>query len=200
MTKTVTVASVDGGYITTDAAANFANQQAIVKFTLKDANGNDLKASSLTIAAASNRLLKGMLHNIPDIKHSGYNVLYEIRPFTDGSIYKMQDDNKSTKWCTSQSLDVMTMTFKPWYATFVTASPVQVDGYTLTTGDDTDYYSERNPKSWTLKGKLNLIDEWTTIATVTDDTWSDLTSYAGTMLKVLPPAYALGGKLTSLLV
>ena len=107
MTKTVTVASVDGGYITTDAAANFANQQAIVKFMLKDANGNDLKASSLTIAAASNRQ---------------------------------------------------------------------------------------------LKGKLNLIDEWTTIATVTIDTWSDLTSYAGTMLKVLPPAYALGGKLTSLLV
>jgi len=75
MTKTVTVASVDGGYITTDAAANFANQQAIVKFTLKDANGNDLKASSLTIAAASNRLLKGMLHNIPEIKHSGYKTM-----------------------------------------------------------------------------------------------------------------------------
>ena len=31
---------------------------------------------------------------------------------------------------------------------------MQVDGYTLTTGDDTDYYSGRNPKSWTLKGKL----------------------------------------------
>lgn len=50
-TATVTVSSIDGGNITT-TAANFTNQQAIVKFTLKDkANDNDLSATQLVVTA-----------------------------------------------------------------------------------------------------------------------------------------------------
>lgn len=48
-TASVTVSSIDGGNITT-TAANFTNQQAIVKFTLKDkANDNDLSATQLVV-------------------------------------------------------------------------------------------------------------------------------------------------------
>ena len=158
---TVTVASVDGGNITTAAAANFANQQAIVKFTLKDADGNNLNASSLTIAAASNQLLKGQLHNTPETKHSGYTVTAGTGGFSDSESHeKLLDGDKGTKWCSNSGT---------WNVTFNTASPVQVDGYTLTTGNDTESQSGRNPKNWTLKGKLNESDPWTTIATVTDD-------------------------------
>ena len=158
---TVTVASVDGDNITTAAAANFANQQAIVKFWLKDTDGNALNASSLTIAAASNQLLKGQFHNTPETKHTGYTVTAGTGGFNDGESHtKLLDGDKGTKWCANNG---------PWNVTFNTASPVQVDGYTLTTGGDTGSQSGRNPKNWTLKGKLNESDEWTTIATVTDD-------------------------------
>ena len=51
---TVTVASVSGGNITT-SDANFVNQQAIVKFTLKDnANDANLSATLLTVGIESN--------------------------------------------------------------------------------------------------------------------------------------------------
>ena len=157
---TVTVASVDGGNITTAAAANFANQQAIVKFTLKDKDNNLLNASSLTIAAASNGLLKGQFRNTPDTKHTGYTVTAGTGGFNDDESHtSLLDGNKGSKWCANG----------PWNVTFNTASPVQVDGYTLTTGGDTGSESGRNPKNWTLKGKLNESDAWTTIATVTDD-------------------------------
>ena len=158
---TVNVASVIGGNITTAAAAAFANQQAIVKFTLKDAGGNNLNASSLTIAAASNKLLKGQLRNTPETKHTGYTVTAGTGGFSDSESHtSLLDGNKETKWCSNSGT---------WNVTFNTASPVQVDGYTLTTGNDTGSESGRNPKNWTLKGKLNESDEWTTIATVTDD-------------------------------
>lgn len=158
---TVTVASVSGSDITTAAAAAFANRQAIVKFWLKDTDGNPLNASSLTIAAASNQLLKGQLHNIPETKHTGYTVTAGTGGFNDDESHtSLLDGNKGSKWCSNSST---------WNVTFNTASPVQVDGYTLTTGNDTGSESGRNPKNWTLKGKLNESDAWTTIATVTDD-------------------------------
>lgn len=47
---TVTVASVDGGNIMTTGTAAFANQQAIVKFVLKDAGNSPLSASSLKVS------------------------------------------------------------------------------------------------------------------------------------------------------
>ena len=157
---TVTVASVDGDNITTAAAAAFANQQAIVKFRLKDTEGNDLNATSLTIAAASDGLLKGQFRNTPETKHSGYTVTAGSGGFGGEGHEKLLDGDTGTKWCSNSA---------PWNVTFNTASPVQVDGYTLTTGGDTGSESGRNPKNWTLKGKLNESDPWTTIATVTDD-------------------------------
>ena len=51
---TVTVASVDGGNITTTGTAAFANQQAIVKFVLKDAGNSPLSASSLKVSNYAN--------------------------------------------------------------------------------------------------------------------------------------------------
>lgn len=57
------------------------------------------------------------------------------------------------------------------YVEFQTSAAVQVNGYTLVTGDDNaDYWGHgRNPKSWVLKAKLASTDSWTTVATVTDD-------------------------------
>ena len=47
-TATVTVSSIDGGNIIT-TSANFINQQAIVKFTLKDTDGSSISASKLVV-------------------------------------------------------------------------------------------------------------------------------------------------------
>lgn len=45
----VTVASVDGGVVTTTGTASFTNQQAIVRFTLMDADGDPIYPTSLDI-------------------------------------------------------------------------------------------------------------------------------------------------------
>ena len=70
------------------------------------------------------------------------------------------DNNLSTKWCQD----------KPgggWYIEFHTASPIQVDGYMLRTGNDTGRWGQwtRNPQDWVLKGKKNSGDSWAIIDT-----------------------------------
>lgn len=49
--KMVSVASVNDGVVTTSGTASFDNQQAIVRFTLKDALGNDIYPYRLDITA-----------------------------------------------------------------------------------------------------------------------------------------------------
>lgn len=168
---TVTVASVDGDNITTAAAAAFANQQTIVKFRLKDTDGNNLNASSLTIAAASNGLLKGQFRNTPETKHTGYTYDNGSGGFDAPS--GLVDGNTGSKWCAGggHKFDGV------WYCEFHTASAVQVDGYTLTTGNDNSSYNNRNPKDWVLKAKVNSGDAWTTIATVANESTMEDINY-----------------------
>ena len=161
----VTVASVDGKKITTTGDASFASQQAIVKFILQDKDGNALNASSLTISAASNKLVKTKGFVINPTRHTGG---YTCVGGTDGSdpASKLVDGNKTgTKWC----VDNGHKSGEIWYCEFHTASAVTVDGYQLTTGHDNALWNNRNPKNWVLKAKLNSGDAWTTIATVTND-------------------------------
>ena len=166
----VEVASVDGNTITTTGDANFQSQQAIVKFILKNKSDNSsLDASSLTVSAASNKLVTGIGFNSKSTTHSGYTYdggtssTYGEAPsnLVDG---KKSSDNRS-KWCTSTGDKVNDI----WYCEFHTESPVQVNGYTITTGDDNSDRNNRNPKDWVLKAKVNSGDSWTTIATVTND-------------------------------
>lgn len=164
----VEVASVDGNKITTTGDADFQSQQAIVKFTLKDKDNKLLDASSLTVSAASNKLVKTKGFVINPTRHSGYT--YDNG--TDGYAAPsgLVDGNKtSTKWCVGGEHKSDGV----WYCEFHTASAVQVDGYTLTTGDDNSDWNGRNPKDWVLKAKLNSGDAWTTIATVTNDATLD---------------------------
>ena len=159
----VKVTAVSENAITTDAA-NFVNQQAIVKFTLKDkATDAAINANKLTISAASNKLVtKKTLVAIGDkIYHSGYTAT--DGKGTGGEGYeKLVDGDLETKWCADNG---------PWFIEFHTASPIKVDGYMLRTGGDTDTNSGRNPKSWELKGKLNEGDAtWTPIDSKTDNT------------------------------
>ena len=79
----------------------------------------------------------------------------------DGGYDKLVDGNTATKWCTNSS---------PFYIEFHSSGLIVPTGYIMTTGGDTQTYSDRNPKSWTIKAKVNAEDDWTTLATVTDDT------------------------------
>ena len=167
----VTVDEVDGNTITTTGDANFQSQQAIVKFTLQDKDGNALNATSLTISAASNKLVTGKGFNTKSQTYSGYTY--------DGGTTSSYDSpsnlvdgkknypypNQYTKWCTNTSDKVDGI----WYCEFHTESAVQVNGYTITTGHDNSSNYNRNPKDWVLKAKADAGDSWTTIATVTND-------------------------------
>ena len=164
----VEVASVDGNTITTTGDAAFASQQAIVKFILKDQDNNPLNASGLTVSAASNKLVTGKGFYTKTTTHSGYT-------FDGGTASSYDDPSKlvdgkkiyynHSKWCTSTSDKVDGI----WYCEFHTENPVQVNGYTITTGNDNESWGGRNPKDWVLKAKVNSGDSWTTIATVTND-------------------------------
>ena len=160
----VTVNNITGNAITT-TTANFASQQAIVKFILKNKSDNtSLNASSLTISAANNKLVTAKGYNVISRHSGGYTCDGGTDGFDPAS--KLVDGNKTgTKWCVGNDHKSGGI----WYCEFHTASAVQVDGYQLTTGHDNIDYNNRNPKDWVLKAKLNSDDAWTTIATVTND-------------------------------
>ena len=161
----VTVATVDGNKITTTGNANFASQQAIVKFTLQDKDGNAINASSLNVSASSNKLVKNKSYRGAGTKTYYYgNGYYTVTAGSGGNTNEQHgnlvDNNLGTKWCQN----------KPdggWYIEFHTASAIQVDGYMLRTGDDTGRWGQwtRNPQDWVLKGKKNSGDSWTVIDT-----------------------------------
>lgn len=74
---------------------------------------------------------------------------------------KLFDGDKNTKWCFDWEKSYYDTQLN--YCTFATTFPVNVTGYSLTTGDDTRKYPDRNPSKWVLEGKLNMDDEWTVI-------------------------------------
>lgn len=81
----------------------------------------------------------------------GLNILASYPNLVDGKA--------DTKWCTRTNK----MSDGVWFCELSAANPIDVTGYELTTGDDTGKYTDRNPIAWTLKGRLNESDEWTTL-------------------------------------
>lgn len=159
----VTVDEVDGNTITTTGDAAFQSQQALVKFILKKKSDNSsLNASSLTISAASNKLVTAKGYNVIS-RHSGYT--YDNGSAAADATSNLVDGNTGTKWCSNPGHK----TDGKYFCEFHTANAVQVDGYTLTTGTDNETWNGRNPKDWVLKAKVNSGDTWTTIATVSND-------------------------------
>ena len=164
----VTVNSVTGNEIAT-TTANFQNQQAIVKFTLQDKDGNAINATSLNVSASSNKLVtkksyRGAGNKTYYYDNSYYTVDGGSGGFNNESHNNLVDNNLGTKWCAN----------KPsgnWYIEFHTASAIQVDGYMLRTGNDTwsGGNSGRNPKNWVLYGKKNSGDSWSVIDSKTDN-------------------------------
>ena len=77
-----------------------------------------------------------------------------------GEIYtKFVDGSKDTKWCVvnnSGSWETINVDFH-------TTMPIIPKGYVLTTGNDTQTNSVRNPKIWKVYGKVSAGDDWTVI-------------------------------------
>ena len=75
---------------------------------------------------------------------------------------KLVDGNTSTKWC-------VTSLGYPTYIEFKSDVAIVPSKYMLTTGDDTQSNSGRNPKSWRLYGKLKPTDSWRILANVSNN-------------------------------
>ena len=99
----------------------------------------------------------------------------------DGGYAKLVDGNTSTKWCTDSP---------PFYVEFHSSGLIVPTGYIMTTGGDTQSYSGRNPKSWTIKAKVNAGDAWTTLVTVTDDATMPASNYT-------PVEFTISGNTTA---
>ena len=76
------------------------------------------------------------------------------------------DGAVGTKWCVTD--------FESAYIIFSTDSPINVSGYSITTGNDNAENRGRNPKNWTLYGCNDYTgsgtDTWEKIHSVTKDT------------------------------
>ncbi len=72
---------------------------------------------------------------------------------------KLLDNDTSTKWCVEHFNGTI-------YVEFDATQAIKPTGYVLTTGNDTEVEPGRNPKSWIIKGKNNINDEWTTLTTI----------------------------------
>lgn len=67
----------------------------------------------------------------------------------------MFDNNTDTKWCCEFEESI--------YVEFNTPNPIAPSGYVLITGNDTGEFSNRNPISWKLLGRLNQNSDWTVL-------------------------------------
>ena len=99
----------------------------------------------------------------------------------DGGYAKLVDGNTATKWCTNTS---------PFYIEFHSSAPFVPTGYIMTTGGDTQSYSGRNPKSWTIKAKAHAEDDWTTLVIVENDATMPAKNYE-------PVSFAIIGNTTA---
>ncbi|MBO7608727.1 MAG: hypothetical protein J6S96_00795 [Muribaculaceae bacterium] len=77
---------------------------------------------------------------------------------------KLFDKDKNTKWCVVNNSGA----WQTIWVDFTSDKPIIPESYVLTTGNDTQYYSGRNPKAWKIYGKSNENDDWTTLVNVTD--------------------------------
>ena len=93
----------------------------------------------------------------------GYDLL------VDGLFASGEKGIDWTKWGTGSKGTPSGETGSYYWVDFHSEAPISVGGYILTTGNDNSSYGGRNPKSWVLKAKLNENDDWTTIATVSND-------------------------------
>ena len=110
------------------------------------------------------------------VLYAQWTTTYTSYTVTDGSVGywpsadhdKLLDNNTETKWCTVfGDGSTATATCGEWVE-FNTPHAIIPTGYILTTAEDTDYHYGRNPKNWTLKGKLNAGDAWTVLTDVTN--------------------------------
>ena len=95
-----------------------------------------------------------------------YNVYTPNNVQTDPAedYYKLFDKDRSTKWCVDNS----TGSWETIWVDFKSNLPFRPTSYTMTTGNDTQSWSGRNPKKWKIYAKANQNDSWTTIVNVTD--------------------------------
>lgn len=111
-------------------------------------------------------------------------VTFEVTGGQDLGCANLYDNDLETKYCIAIK-NKPSVTFKASDAGTV------VNGYTLTTGNDTASYNGRNPKDWTLFGSPNGTD-WTAIHTVKGDTTlgaTNTTGYSFTFTNTVPYRY-----------
>ena len=111
------------------------------------------QALNVQVAAGGQSTAETFLFS--DFTPIGYNEADDVA--ATEHFYKLVDGDKGTKWCSH-------LTGSPLYVAFQFPTPIVVTGYVLTTGNDIlPFNYGRNPKTWTLKGKLNKDDEWTVL-------------------------------------
>ena len=177
-TVTVTVTPPSGRIISGFSVNNDFKDGTAVPFTDNDngtymftmPNGDVTLSAAYDVNTTHMKLLTG-----PDaVTVTGGDDTY-ARPsagygcLLDGKYSSEKKENYS-KWCVGEfKTGGHYNSTNPCYIEFNTAGPVIPRFYTLITGNDNKQYPGRNPKNWKVMAKLSENDEWTTIATVTND-------------------------------
>ena len=80
------------------------------------------------------------------------------------------DNDMNSKWYSGKKTTPPGENQAYWWVDFHAENAINVNGYSLTTGNDNAECHGRNPKSWILKAKLEQNGNWETIATRSNDT------------------------------
>lgn len=107
---------------------------------------------------------------VPDaVKTEGLYSGFTATAGTKNTDYEnLVDDDLVKKWCKGD-LPVESGSIS-MFIEFHSDEAFVPKSYILTTGDDTERYTARNPRNWKLMGKLNESDEWTILDDVKLDT------------------------------
>ena len=145
--------------------------------------GTDLVSATQTVTiAAGSTGNRSYTATWNDKTYTSYTV-------TGGSVEgynSMFDNNTGTKWCIRVNSEDGSSNVGNLWVEFYTPAPIVPTGYILTTANDTETQSCRNPKNWVLKGKLNSTDEWTVIDTKVNDATMPAANYT-------PVTFSLSG-------
>ncbi|MBR5117587.1 MAG: dockerin type I repeat-containing protein, partial [Muribaculaceae bacterium] len=139
------------------------------KYYLYETNGGTLGSTGIGYASTFNAieiLVEEETVPVTDVTLTPYNVYTPNNVQTDPAedYYKLFDKNKSTKWCVDNS----TGSWETIWVDFKSNVAFIPTSYTMTTGNDTQSWSGRNPKKWKIYAKAKESDSWTTIVDVND--------------------------------
>ena len=130
--------------------------------TLNSAQLSSLAGRTLSVIDYQSEISSVIVNDAEYTVYTGFTATDGAEGYTNQNYTKLVDGSLNTKYCRPSS--------GPYIEFYRENGAFIPYGYIFTTGEDTKRYPGRNPKDWTVYGKVNENDSWTVLSTVSSDT------------------------------